>query len=378
MKETTISQAFKDLTEPRISASVRHPLVNILTIAICAIISGCDDFNAIEEYGKSKVKWFRKFLDLTHGIPSHDTFNDVLNRLNPAEFHDAFSTWVNTISHRKEGIIAVDGKVMRRTLDKASGMSATHLVSAWSVENTLCLGQVKVQDKSNEITAIPVLLELLDIQDATITTDAMGCQFAIGDNIVDKQADYVFGLKGNQGEFYDDVKFYLDKQLATQFTGTSHSVHHSVNGDHGRIESREVWLTLNVEWLKARHPRWHSVKSLAVINSTREIKGVSSHERRYYISSHGNKGADFIARCIRSHWHVENKLHWQLDVSFNEDHNRLRSGYAAQNVALINKIALNLLKNEKTAKVGIKSKRLKAGWDNAYMMKVLTVGMMIG
>ena len=377
MKETTISQAFSHLSEPRNSASVRHPLINILTISICAIISGCDNFNAIEEYGKSKIKWFRKFLDLKHGIPSHDTFNDVLNRLNPTEFSTAFTKWVNEISQNKEGVIALDGKVMRRTLDKVSGMSATHLVSAWSVENNFCLGQVKVADKSNEITAIPVLLELIDIKGATITTDAMGCQYKIGEKIVEKKANYVLGLKGNQGEFFDDVKLYLDTQLETKFKAQSHSVYSSINGDHGRIETREVWLATDVNWLVERHPRWQSLKSIAVICSTREVNGVSSYEQRYYISSHEDKSAEFIAGAIRNHWHVENKLHWQLDVSFNEDQNRLRSGFAAQNIALINKIALNLLKNEKSVKVGIKSKRLKAGWDNAYLMKVLTVGLAI-
>ena len=375
MKETTISRAFSHLTEPRVAASLRHPLINILTIAVCAIISGCDDFNAIEEYGKSKIKWLRKFLDLKHGIPSHDTFNDVLNRINPTEFNTAFTAWVTEISHHKEGIIALDGKVMRRTLDKVSGISATHLVSAWSVENNMCLGQVKVANKSNEIKAIPVLLDLLDIKEATVTMDAMGCQFEIGNKIVKNQGHYLLGLKGNQGEFYEDVKLYLDSQLKTKFNEIAHSVHHSINGDHGRVETREVWLTKDIDWLKARHPRWHSVNSIAMICSTREIQGRESYEQRYYISSHGEKDAQFIGNAIRNHWHVENKLHWQLDVSFNEDQNRLRSGYAAQNIALINKIALNLLKNELTVKVGIKSKRLKAGWDNAYMMKVLTVGM---
>ncbi len=377
MKESTISQVFSEISDPRNAASVRHPLINILTITICAIISGCDNFNDIEEYGKSKIKWFRRFLDLKHGIPSHDTFNDVLNRINPVEFNTAFTQWVSEISKQKEGIIALDGKVMRRTLDKVSGMSATHLVSAWSVENNFCLGQVKVADKSNEITAIPALLELLDIKDSTITMDAMGCQYKIGDQIVDKGADYVLGLKGNQGEFFDDVKLYLDSQLTREFKAQTHSVHRSINGDHGRIETREVWLVTDVNWLIARHPRWKSLNSIALICSRREVNGVESYEQRYYISSHKDKDAEFMAHAIRSHWHVENKLHWQLDVSFNEDQNRLRSGYAAENISLINKVALNLLKNEKSVKVGVKGKRLKAGWDNAYMMKVLTVGLNI-
>jgi len=376
MTETSINKAFSDLKDPRKYA--RHPFINILTIAICATISGCDDFNGMEMYGKSKIKWFRKFLDLTHGIPSHDTFNDVLNRLNPHEFHKAFVRWVTEISKQKEGVVALDGKVMRRTLDKASGMSATHLVSAWSVENNFCLGQVKVSEKSNEITAIPILLDLLDIKGATITTDAMGCQFEIANKITGKEANYLLALKGNQGEFFDDVKLYLDSQLDNKFKRAVYSDNHfSSNGDHGRIETRNIWLTTDVDWLIERHPRWSSVKSIIVICSTRELNGKSSYEQRYYVSSHGDKNGEFIGHAIRSHWHVENKLHWQLDVSFNEDLNRLRSGFAAQNIALINKIALNLLKNEKTAKVGIKNKRLKAGWDNAYLMKVLTVGLSI-
>jgi predicted transposase YbfD/YdcC len=328
-------------------------------------------------WNRAKIKWFRQFLDLKHGIPSHDTFNDVLNRLNPTEFSTAFTQWVTEISKHKEGVIALDGKVMRRTLDKVSGMSATHLVSAWSVENNFCLGQVKVADKSNEITAIPILLALMDIKEATITTDAMGCQYKIGEQVVTNGGNYVLGLKGNQGEFYDDVKLYLDTQLKAKFKNVPHSVHSSLNGDHGRIENREVWLTTDIDWRVERHPRWKSLKSIALICSTREVNGISSYEQRYYISSHEEKDAAFIADAIRTHWHVENKLHWQLDVSFNQDQNRLRSGFAAQNIGLINKIALNLLKNEKSVKVGIKSKRLKAGWDNAYMMKVLTVGLTV-
>jgi predicted transposase YbfD/YdcC len=305
MKETSISQAFSHLTEPRNSASLRHPLINILTIAICAIISGCDDFNAMEEYGKSKIKWFRKFLDLQYGIPSHDTFNDVLNRLNPEEFSAAFTQWVTEISQHKEDVIALDGKVMRRTLDKVSGMPATHLVSAWSVENNFCLGQVKVADKSNEITAIPILLALIDIKEATITTDAMGCQYKIGEQIIKNKGNYVLGLKGNQGELFDDVKHYLNTQLTREFKNQPHSVHRSVYGDHGRIETREVWLTTDIDWLIERHPRWKSLESIAVICSTREVNGIISYEQRYYISSHKDKEAAFIAHAIRSHWHVE-------------------------------------------------------------------------
>ena len=201
-----------------------------------------------------------------------------------------------------------------------------------------------------------------------------GCQFAIADKIVDAQADYVLALKGNQGEFHDDVKLFLETHLASNFKKISHTVSKISNGDHGRIEQRNVWLTDDVQWLIKRHPRWESIKGIAIVDSTREVQGRASREQRLYITSHGNKNADFIANAIRSHWFVENKLHWQLDVSFNEDQNRLRSGYAAENFSMMNKIALNLLKNEKSVKVGVKTKRMKAGWDEDYMMKVLTVG----
>jgi len=374
MTETTISKAFGGLTDPRINRRLRHPLVNILTISICAIICGCDDFCAIEEYGKAKIDWFKSFLDLKHGIPSHDTFSDVLNRVKPKEFSEAFTKWVSQLGNLKDDIVSIDGKTMRRTLDKASGASAIHLVSAWSAKNNLCFGQVKVSEKSNEITAIPLLLDLLDIKGATITMDAMGCQFAIADKIVDAEADYVLALKGNQGEFHDDIKLFLETNLTSEFKNMPHTVSKIANGDHGRIEQRNVWLTDDVQWLIERHPRWKSIKGIAIVDSRREVQGKVSREQRLYITSHSDKNADFIANAIRSHWFVENRLHWQLDVSFNEDQNRLRSGYGAENFSMMNKIALNLLKNEKSVKVGVKTKRLKAGWDENYMMKVLTVG----
>lgn len=233
---------------------------------------------------------------------------------------------------------------------------------------------MKVSEKSNEITAIPLLLDLLDIKDATITMDAIGCQVAIADKIVGAQANYVLALKGNQGGFHDDIKLFLETNLINQFNNISHSVSKKAHGDHGRIEQRNVWLTHDIQWLIERHPRWKIIKGIVIVDSTREVQDKVSHEQRFYITSHSDKDANFIANAIRSHWFVENKLHWQLDVSFNEDQNRLRSGYAAENFSMMNKIALNLLKNEKSVKVGVKTKRLKAGWDEIYMMKVLTVG----
>ncbi|AYA41049.1 ISAs1 family transposase [Xenorhabdus nematophila] len=375
MQATTLSKAFGHLTDPRVSRTKQYALIDILTISICAVICGCEGFNAIEEYGKSKEDWFRQFLDLPNGIPSHDTFNDVINRLDPQECGLAFTQWVNSLAEISEDIIALDGKTLRGTLDKANDAPALHLVSAWSVANQLCFGQMTVSDKSNEITAIPKLLALLDIEGSTITIDAMGCQYAIANQIVTGKADYVLTLKGNQGEFYDDIKLFLNTQLATDFTGVSPAHYRSTDGEHGRIEQRQLWLINEVNWLQARHPQWHTLGGIAVVESWREEQGkTASYERHYYITSHRNASAEFIACAIRSHWHIENKLHWQLDVSFGEDSQRLRSGHAAENVALMNKIALNLLKNEKSVKVGVKTKRQKAGWDNGYMLKVLTMG----
>ena len=250
MTSTTISHAFSSLSDPRMERAKRHPLVNILTISICAIIAGCNDFQSISEYGKSKKVWFAQFLDLEQGIPSRDTFNDVLNRLNPQEFAQAFTQWVCSLG---------------------------------------------------------------DLQDD----------------------------KGNQGEFYDDIQLFMDEQVDQKFLKYSHDVFTDIHGDHGRIETRRVWLTHEVDWLIHRHPRWTSLKGIVVVESTREIGDKTTYERRDYITSHQDKKAQFIAHAIRSHWHVENKLHWQLDVSFDEDKNRLRSGSAAENISLMNKIALN-------------------------------------
>ncbi len=241
--------------------------------------------------------------------------------------------------------------------------------------NQLCFGQVKVSDKSNEITAIPKLLALLDTSGSTVTIDAMGCQYKIADQIVESQGNYVLALKGNQCEFHDDIKLFLETQLADHFTGTAHTQTRSTEGDHGRIEQRQLWLVNDIQWLRERHPKWHTLGGIAMMESWREEQGKpESYERRYYITSHRDKSADFIAWAIRSHWHIENKLHWHLDVSFGEDSLRLRSGHAAENIAIMNKITLNLLKNEKTVKVGVKTKRRKAGWDNGYLWKVLMAG----
>ena len=244
---------------------------------------------------------------------------------------------------------------MRGTLDRAKGSPAAHLVSAGSVKNNMCFGQVKVSDKSNEITDTPKLLKLLDIEGATITTDAMGTQYKIADQIIKAKGDFILALKGNQGDFYDDITRFLTTQRSQQFNTICHGHYSDIEGDHGRIEERNIWVTHAVDWLIKWHPRWKSVNGIILVESKQELGGKTSCEYRYYITSHQQKSAQFMANAIRSHWHVENKLHWQLDVSFNEDKSRLRSGAAAENFSLMNKIALNLLKNEASISLGIKT-----------------------
>ena len=374
MNTTTLSEIFKKFKDPRMARAQRHPLINIITMAICAVICGADNFVTMAEFARSKKQWFESFLDMPNGVPSHDTFNDVINRLDQAAFVKCFTQWIKQLAINDENIIALDGKVLRRTLGKTNGSKAVWLVNAWSVANNMCFGQIQVSDKSNEITAIPKLLEILDIKGATITIDAMGCQTEVAEKVLEQGGDFLLALKGNQGEFHQDVSLYLDG-LIDKPSKKSFDYFEDTHGDHGRIEVRKTWLTNEIDWLIKRHPRWNTVKGIAVVESTRIIGSEQSIERRYYITSHINKKAEFINNGIRAHWHVENKLHWQLDVSFNEDQCRLRSGNAAANFSFLNKIALNLLKNEKSAKIGIKSKRLKAGWDEKYMMKVLTVGL---
>lgn len=378
MEETTINRVFGKLEDPRCAARAKHPLLNIITISICAIISGSDNFELISEYGKAKQDWFGEFLDLTYGIPSADTFNDVLNRLNPLEFGKAFSEWVASLAERRSDVISIDGKTMRGTLDRAKGNPAIHLVSAWSQKNSMCFGQVRVNDKSNEISAIPRLIDLLDLKKTTVTIDAMGCQHQIGKDICNKGGEYVLALKGNQSNLHDDVKTFFKGALEEQNLAENIAYHQAVDGGHGRIEQREIYYSTDVAWLIDRNPLWETINGIIAIRSTVEKKGVANSQRsevRYFITSHGSAtSAENIGGFVRSHWGVENNLHWQLDVSFGDDSNRMRSGHAAENFSLLNKVALNLLKNENSGRRSMKTKRFRAGWDEQYLAKVLLGG----
>ena len=364
-KGNSISDFFSDLTEPR-DSNKRHKLIDIITVALCAVICGADSFEEIEEFGHAKETWFRTFLELPHGIPSHDTFARVFATMDPKEFQKAFLGWVESIRSVTKGVVAVDGKTLRRSHMKNA--SPIHMVSAWACENRMVLGQVKTKAKSNEITAIPELLALLELEGCIVTIDAMGCQKAIAGQIVDKGADYVLGLKGNQGTLHDDVELYFADGLASKFKDMVYDYHETVDGDHGRIETRRYW-TASVDWLPDKEA-WKNLSTIVMTQRECYQDGVTSLEYRYYITSMPNN-ARAIAEAVRGHWGIENSLHWVLDIAFREDESRIRKDHAPANFATLRHMALNLLKQENSKRRSIKTKRLRAGWDTEYLRTIL-------
>lgn len=359
---------FGQIKDPRRDVTKLHKLDDILLIGIMAVISGAQTWNEIEDYGVVKEEFLREFLELPYGIPSHDTFNRVLSSIDSQQFEACFIEWVTSLSKVTKGqVVAIDGKTVRGA--KSHGKkSPVHIVSAWANENNMVLGQVKTNEKSNEITAIPELLNILDLEDTIITIDAMGCQEDIASAIVDKKANYILAVKQNQKQLYQDIEDEF--RFPSKFTLSNTTV----DLDHGRIETRTCSIKSNFECLQ-NAKRWKDLKTIIQVESKREFKNSDKTTEtavRYYISDMEATAKDF-QKAIRSHWSIENKLHWTLDVAFGEDASRKRKGNAAQNFATLNKIALNLLKNEKTLKLGVKSRRLKAGWDNNYLLKVLNL-----
>lgn len=373
----SIQQHFADLPDPRRAQGKRHKLSDMIVIAICAVICCADSWADVADFGKAKRPWFETFLDLPHGIACQDTFERVFARIDPEAFERCFIRWTEALAGSSRGkLLAIDGKKIRRSFAHAWDHStATHLVSAFVHENATVLGQLSVDCKENEIVAIPKLLELLDLTGAVVTIDAMGCQTEIARKIVQNGGDYVLAVKDNQPALHEALKGSLDEMVLEKFVGVRHGFVQTVDGDHGRIETRQVWVTDQLEdWLSAdQRDRWAGLKSVAVVQARREIplKPVSV-ERRYFISSLAGTDASGMATIIRGHWSVENKLHWVLDVSFAEDQARQRKGHSAENFSRLRRIALNLLKQEKTKKRGIKGKRLNAAWDHDYLLKLLT------
>jgi predicted transposase YbfD/YdcC len=367
----TLLQHFSALTDPRIERRKLHKLIDILAIAICATICGAETWEDLELFGNAKQQWFKSFLELEHGIPSHDTFRRVFARLDPEEFQHSFLNWVRSTFELTSGqVVAIDGKQARGSSDRGAGKAAINTVSAWASDNQLVLGQVQTEEKSNESTAVPELLQMLELRGCIVTLDAMGCQREIAEQIINKEADYVLSVKGNQSNLEADIRDYFDWALQDKFKQTVYSQYTETNGDHGRLEVRRYYTTRDIEWLRNK-AAWKGVQSIAMVEREREILGEETTlERSYYLSSLAAE-AKVIGKAIRRHWTVENSLHWVLDVGFGEDRSRIRKGNAPQNLATLRHIALNLLKQEKSLKVGMKSKRLKAGWDEAYLLKVL-------
>ena len=359
--------------DPRVERTKLHKLEDILTIAICAVICGAETWVDIADFGKAKEAWLRTFLELPNGIPSHDTFGRVLAALDANAFERAFQAWIADLAGSSEGkLIAIDGKTIRRSLDRASGKAAIHMVSAWISENHAAFGQIRTDDKSNEITAIPKLLEILNLKASTVTIDAMGCQKDIAQQVLDGGGKYVLAVKANQGTLHDDIRTFLDDAVERDFAGIEYDLYQQTEKGHGRIEMRRCWTTGQIEWLRQRHD-WPGLQSIAVVDCRRQVGEQVSMERRYFISSLPARTAQRIGRAVRNHWCVENELHWSLDVCFGEDQSRVRIGNAAENLSRIRRLGLTLLKQETTAKVGIKAKRLMAGWDENYLLRVLRI-----
>ena len=373
----SLLECFEDVPDPRVDRTKSHKLIDILVISICTLLCCGESFNDMEEFGNAKHDWLKTFLELPNGIPTHDTFNRVFAALDPQHFLDSFLRWTQSLRKAIPGeIVAMDGKALRRALNR--GQSIPYVVSAWAVENGLVLGQLKVAEKSNEITAVPELLRALELRGCIVTTDAMGCQKKIAKQIIGSGADYVLALKGNHETVHDEVKMYLDDAIRQQSdrpapAGEKPELVHieTVEKDHGRLETRRYWQSENIGWF-ADLTKWEGLRSVGVVESVREIKGEISTERRYFLSSLACDISRF-AKAARGHWGVENQVHWHMDVSFGEDQSRARTGHAAENLATLRRLALNLLKRETTKKRGIRGKQRCAGWDHRYLLRLLGV-----
>lgn len=364
-----MEEHFTELTDPR-RREVTYPLLNVVVIAVCGVICGADDFVAIAKWGRTKRDWLAKFLDLSAGIPSHDRFNAILAALKPAEFEKCLLSWITALHEISDGqIVAVDGKTLRRSFDAASGKSAIHMVSAWAAANHISLGQVVTDAKSNEITAIPKLLELIEISGSLVTIDAMGCQTEIAKRIVAQDADYCLAVKGNQPTLHRGIMNFFEDHLEDDFARTKARRHETKERGHGRDEERTYRVCPVPDDLPDRE-RWAGLQAIGLAIGNTQRNGKECFDVRYYILSRFVSGKRF-AEAVRSHWAIENRLHWQLDVTFQEDQCRIRKGHADANFSSLRRMALSLLKNETTAKVGIKNKRLSAGWDETYLEKVL-------
>jgi predicted transposase YbfD/YdcC len=370
-QQLSLAHHFAGLTDPRVDRTKLHDLLDIVTIAVCAVVAGADSWEHIEQFARAKHEWLKLFLALPNGIPSHDTIARVFARLDPEQFQRCFLGWIGALQEATDRrVIAIDGKTLRRSFDRARGKSALHLVHAWATANHLLLGQVAVDEKSNEITAIPELLKLLELSGAIVTIDAMGCQKEIARTIREEGADYVLALKGNHEHLHGQVVAFWEGAYRRGFTGYEvMSYHRQWNEGHGRFEARRCWATSDLSWLSGRE-EWEGLRSVVFVESERFVGESLSVEERYYLSSLP-ADAKLLNEVARSHWGVENSLHWVLDVTFDEDRSRVRKGNAPENFGLLRRLALCLLKRDTSSKGSIKGKRLQASWNEDYLLQVL-------
>ena len=361
---------FQGLTDPRMEGKISHKLIDIVMIAISAVLSGAESWTEIELFGQTKKEWLSTFLELPNGIPSHDTFRDVFKRLDALEFEKHFLMWVQALTKKVKGLISIDGKQLRRSHDQSTGKKAIYMVSAWANENKLVLGQRKVDEKSNEITAIPKLLDVLMLAGCIVTIDAMGCQTDIAQKIIDKEGNYVLSVKKNQKTLLSDIIGIFETVESIDFAAVIHDYYKATEKAHGRLETRECWVITDPEYLSLLQGQdnWAGLKAIVKVKATRHH--TKKEVFRYYIASLDEK-AEFLLNTIRGHWGIENKLHWVLDVVFREDNSRARSENSAENFAVLRHIALNLLRSEKTTKRSIKNKRFKCALSTQYLEKVL-------
>ncbi len=373
---TSIGAHFAPLTDPRVERAKEHLLVDIVTIALCAVICGADGWVAVATFGQAKEGWLRTFLALPHGIPSHDTFGRVFARLDPAEFRRCFLAWVRAVVPETAGqVVALDGKTLRRAHDRANGKAALHLVSAWASGSGLVLGQLAVEGKSNELVAIPALLRLLNVEGATVTIDAMGCQTAIAAQVVGQGADYALALKGNHPTLHAEVAAAFAAARATGFADYAPADHdrcETVEKDHGRRETRRYWTIRDPALIAYLNQggAWAGLGAIGLVESVRRVGETVTTEARHYLLSGAGEAAAF-AHAVRSHWGIENRVHWVLDVTFREDASRVRAGDGAENLAVLRHFALNLLRQERTTTGSIATKRFRAALDAGYLALVL-------
>lgn len=371
LRQTSIMSCFSIIPDPRKERNQIYNLFDLITIAILGILCGADDWVEVNLWATANLEWLKQYDICSEGVPSHDTLNRFFRYLDPQAFERCFIKWTQTVAKVVGGVIALDGKTLCHSSDAVSGTKAIHIVSAFSAENDIVLGQLSTTAKSNEITAFPLLIEMLDLKGAIVTIDAAGCQKEIANAICEKGGDYVLALKGNQGKLHDEAENFFKQAIVVRPDESGCDYYKNEEYSRGRLEQREVWTVNDLDWLPQKK-EWRGLQSLVCLRSTRTRNGVSTVEIRYYISTLASNACK-VAYAIRSHWGIENKLHWQLDVSYQEDGCKICKDHGAENFSVIRRATLNILKGDKKTKAGIKNKRSKAGWDRSYMLGLLAV-----